>query len=42
MGGSVVVTLPEWTTEFYNERKNKVYRTDKEMMEVAMALSNIN
>lgn len=39
---SVVVTLPDWTTEFYNQRKNKVYRTDKEMMGVAMELSKIN
>jgi len=39
---SVVVTLPEWTTDFYNERKNKVYATDKEMMEVAMELSKVN
>mmetsp|Transcript_2535 Transcript_2535/g.6106 ORF Transcript_2535/g.6106 Transcript_2535/m.6106 type:complete len:263 (-) Transcript_2535:228-1016(-) len=39
---SVVVTLPEWSTEFYNERKNKVYKTDKEMMGVAMELSKIN
>lgn len=39
---SVVVTLPEWTIEFYNERKNKVYTTDKEMMGVAMELSKIN
>eukprot|EP00531_Pseudo-nitzschia_arenysensis_P005280 CAMPEP_0116135676 /NCGR_PEP_ID=MMETSP0329-20121206/11317_1 /TAXON_ID=697910 /ORGANISM="Pseudo-nitzschia arenysensis, Strain B593" /LENGTH=271 /DNA_ID=CAMNT_0003630491 /DNA_START=280 /DNA_END=1095 /DNA_ORIENTATION=- len=39
---SVVVTLPDWTTEFYTERKNKVYKTDKEMMGVAMELSKIN
>lgn len=39
---SVVVTLPEWTTEFYNERKNKVYTTDTDMMGVAMELSKVN
>jgi len=39
---SVVVTLPEWALEFYKERKNKVYTTDKEMMGVAKELSRIN
>ena len=39
---SVVVTLPEWTTKFYNERKNNIYTDDKEMMRVAMELSKVN
>lgn len=39
---SVVVTLPEWTTQFYRKRKKKVYKTEEEMMEVAMELSKIN
>jgi tRNA(Arg) A34 adenosine deaminase TadA len=39
---SLVVTLPEWTTKFYNERKNTIYTDDKEMMRVAMELSKVN
>merc|ERR1719343_1412224 len=39
---SVVVTLPNWATQFYGQRKKKVYRTEEEMMEVAMELSKIN
>lgn len=39
---SIVVTLPKWTTKFYGQRKKKVYRTDEEMMEVAMELSKTN
>lgn len=39
---SVVVTLPQWTTKFYSQRKKKIYRTEEEMMEVAMELSKIN
>mmetsp|Transcript_15054 Transcript_15054/g.34904 ORF Transcript_15054/g.34904 Transcript_15054/m.34904 type:complete len:240 (+) Transcript_15054:160-879(+) len=39
---SVIVTLPKWTTQFYRQRKKKVYKTEEEMMEVAMELSKIN
>ena len=39
---SVVITLPEWTTKFYNERKNNIYTDEKEMMRVAMELSKVN
>eukprot|EP00536_Pseudo-nitzschia_multiseries_P013008 jgi/Psemu1/320385/estExt_fgenesh1_pm.C_5290009 len=38
----VQVTLPEWTSDFYNERKDKIYKSESEMMTVAMELSKIN
>lgn len=38
----VVVTLPGWALDFYEERKDKAYTSDDEMMQVAMELSRIN
>jgi len=39
---SVEITLPEWAVKFYEEHKDTIYTTDREMMGVAMELSKIN
>mmetsp|Transcript_53959 Transcript_53959/g.131028 ORF Transcript_53959/g.131028 Transcript_53959/m.131028 type:complete len:293 (+) Transcript_53959:125-1003(+) len=39
---SIVITLPKWTEEFVNEQKGKLYKTDEEMMQVAMDLADRN
>lgn len=38
----IIVTLPEWATGFYNERKDIVYTSEEDMMHVAMELSKTN
>merc|ERR1711988_1186216 len=35
-------TLPDWCHQFYDERKNVVYKAEEEMKEVAMELSKVN
>jgi tRNA(Arg) A34 adenosine deaminase TadA len=39
---SVVITLPPWTKQFVEERKDKMYTTDEEMMQVAMDVADRN
>lgn len=41
-GASVVVTLPEWAEEFYEDHKGIDYTSEEEMMEVAIALADKN
>ena len=38
----VTITLPQWAIEYYDELKDKEFKTDEEMMEVAIELSKRN
>lgn len=39
---AVIITLPGWSKAFMQARKDKVYKSDDGMMQVAMDLANIN